>query len=104
MMELSAQTAALLSEPPRMTPQRPTPLDILSAAMRARWNAGNHDAAVSLAAKAAPYVHPRALAAPLQQDLRHIPDGQLDLLCGFIPRAPGEGDPARHPHQPAGLE
>lgn len=87
-----------------MTPQRPTPLGILLAAMHARCDAGDHDAAVSLAAKAAPYVHPRAPAALLQQDLRHISDGQLDLLCGPTPGAPGESDSAHYPHQSVGLE
>lgn len=87
-----------------MTPQSPTPLDILLAAMHARWNAGDHDAAVSLVAKAAPYVHPRAPAALPQQELRYISDGQLDLLCGLIIRAPGEDHPACHSYQSVSLE
>ena len=77
-----------------MSSPKLSPLDVLLAAMHARWAAGDYDAAVALAAKAAPYVHPRASAAPPQQDMRHIPDGQLDLLCDLDGGQPGKGDPA----------
>ena len=86
-----------------MNSTKPSPLDILLAAMHARWAAGDHDAAIALATKAAPYVHPRAPAAPLQQDMRNIPDGQLDLLCGLNGRSPGEGDPPNDPDELSSL-
>lgn len=73
---------------------KPSPLDILLAAMHARWAVGDHDAAVALAAKAAPYVHPRAPAVSPQPDMRRIPDGQLDFLCDLDSRQSGEGNPS----------
>ena len=86
-----------------MSSPKLSPLDILLAAMHARWAAGDHDAAVALAAKAAPYVHPRAPATPPQQDMRHIPDGQLDLLCDLDGGQSGKGDPASDPDEPTGM-
>ena len=85
----------LRPDDPSAKPSELSPLDVLLAAMHARWAAGDHDAAVNLAAKAAPYVHPRAPATPPQQDMRRITDGQLDLLCDL------DGRPAREGHSPS---
>ena len=91
---------------PAVSPNKPielSPLDVLLAAMHARWAAGDHDAAVSLAAKAAPYVHPRAPATPPQQDMRRITDGQLDFLCDLDGRPAGENNSPSGPDEVQGL-
>lgn len=87
-----------------MIPPRLARLDILAATTRTRWNLGKYNAAASLAAKATPHAQSRARIALPQQDLRFISDGQLNILCGVMPGAPGESDPACHPHQSSVLE
>ena len=101
-MELRAYALSAFGTPSAMA-SKPSPLDILLAAMHAHWAAGDYDAAVALATKAAPYVHPRAPAAPPQQDMRHVSDGQLDLLCGLDGRPPGEKNPSSDPSKLPGL-
>ncbi len=57
-----------------------TPLAILLAVMQRKWNDGDHDGAATLARIAAPYLHPRVLAARPSTDLSALADDDLDAL------------------------
>ncbi len=57
-----------------------TPLAILLAVMQRKWNDGDHDGAATLARIAAPYLHPRVLAARPSTDLATLADDDLDAL------------------------
>jgi len=55
-------------------------LAILLAAMQRKWDDGDYDGAAALARVAAPYLHPRVLAARPSTDLATLADQDLDAL------------------------
>lgn len=55
-----------------------SPLAVLLAAMRARWQSGDLDGAAALARAAAPYLHPRRTAVPSWPGMSAEPDQMID--------------------------
>jgi len=53
-----------------MSDRPTTPLDVLLTAMQRKWDAGDLDAAATLARAAAPYLHPRPTATPSKDSAR----------------------------------
>ena len=67
-----------------------SPLEILLAAMHAKWRAGAVDEAVALARIAAPYLHPRARAGTGTGELHRLSDEELAKLAGPLAEVGGE--------------
>ena len=61
-------------------PTAPSPLAILLATMRGKFDAGDLDGAVAIARIAAPYLHARVPAATPATDFAAMPDADLDAL------------------------
>jgi len=62
-----------------------TPLAVLLAVMRRKWDEGDLDAAAALARAAAPYLHPRRAALRADgvvADAHRLSDAELDGLLG----------------------
>ena len=57
-----------------------TPLALILTEMRRRFAGKDLEGALTLARIAAPYLHPRASAAPHPTDLATMPDADLDAL------------------------
>ena len=57
-----------------------SPLALILKEMHRRYDGGEHDAAMSLARIAAPYVHPRVQPTKPQTDLAAMPDAHLDSV------------------------
>ncbi len=77
----------------------PSPLDILLAVMRAKWDAGDADGAAELARAAAPYLHPRRAptAERAGRSTKESPPALSDaeLLSELAALARGSGAAAR---------
>jgi hypothetical protein len=87
---------AFTDAPPGETPRGETwsPLAVLLAAMRLKWQAGDIEGAAKYAQAAAPYLHPRA--RPEQSpDPARLPDDQLARELARLGggMAPEEEDP-----------
>lgn len=72
----------------------PSPLDILLAVMRAKWQEGDADGAAELARAAAPYLHPRRAPIPAERGraakeaAAHLDDAELEReLAALAPRS-----------------
>ena len=57
-----------------------SPLALILKEMHRRYEAGEFDAAMSLARIAAPYIHPRVPATKPAVDLAAMPDDDLDSV------------------------
>ena len=68
-----------------------SPLHVMLTVMRRKWRDGDEDGAVALAKAVAPYVHPKAAAVRVSNDLAQVSDDDLDELGGRGRAGPAEG-------------
>ena len=82
-----------------------SPLAVLLAAMRARWQSGDLDGAAGLARAAAPYLHPRRAAVPYWPGKSAEPDQMIDAELEQLLRQFDAGEAAsdKTSQQPDGI-
>jgi len=72
-----------------------SPLDVLLAVMRMRWQEGDFEGAVTVAKLAAPYLHPKCGSTSTKlRNLTELTDAELSFALARL----GEGESAEAEH------